>query len=251
MPDEPTTPPEGQAASDWSAFTEAGITPDRAQEVVQAYQAMQDLNNLDKRPQALQQLVRPDLDGQILRQMIGAEQPAPEPEPNPWERFAPAEPQPIGYDAAGNPVFDQPPGQYEPQGFDPRSLQPVFDQYGNQVEERAYRRVMDDLQKMAVDQNVRDSASSAATAAGLPGSLSGMIEQQVREQMRLQPNRQAADLAADAARSISAELMAWRAAPAENPPPTGAVPSGPAPSLDERPKDFNDAARIMAERLRQ
>ena len=62
MPDEPTTPPEGQAASDWSAFTEAGITPDRAQEVVQAYQAMQDLNNLDKRPQALQQLVRPDLD---------------------------------------------------------------------------------------------------------------------------------------------------------------------------------------------
>lgn len=249
MADEPTTP-EPSAAPDWSAFTDAGITPDKASEVVQAYQAVQSLNNLDTRPQALQNLVRPDLDGQILRQMLGGEQEAEQPA-DPWQQFAPESPDPIGYDAAGNPVFAQPPGQYAEPGFDPRSLQPVFDQYGNQVEERAYRRVMDDLQKMAVDQSVRDSSASAAQQAGLPASVSGLIEQHVREQMRLQPNRQAADLAADAARSLSAELMAWRAAPAENPPPTGAIPSGPAPSLDERPKDFKDAARIMAERLRQ
>lgn len=229
MPDQ--TNPDGPSTPDF------GASPEEIQQALNMYRG---LNNLDTRGETLQRIVRPDYDGHVLRQIVEPEQPA----GDPWDNFA--EPEPMGYAADGTPVFAEPPVQYggyqQPQGFDPRSLQPVFDQYGNQIKND----IFEQLGQMAQEQAFKDSAAQAAGAAGLPPTVAGLIEQRVREAQRMSPNRQIGDIANEVARSVQTELLQWKATPPEGGAlGGGAAPAGPVPSTREVPKSFDDYARIL------
>lgn len=221
----PITPPEVTPAP----------TPDyggaSAEEVQQALNMYRGLNNLDTRGEYLQRVIRPEYDGQFIRQMVEPAAPA----ADPWAQVAPE---------------DEPEYEYEPQApepFNPRSLEPVFGHYAEQTEQRIFER----LGQMAQENAVKESSASAASASGLPPQVAGLIEQQVREAQRLQPNRMASDLATEAARALATSLAQWQATPSATPAPTAAVPSGPVPSTREVPKSFEDLARIRADELRR
>lgn len=216
MPD-PTSIPEGQPTPDPTpAAPDYGASPEVIQQALNMYNG---LNNLDTRGQYLQQIVRPEYDGQFLRGLT--EQPE---QPDPWAQFDP------------EPQYDQEP-QYEPQPFNPRDLQPVFDTQAQEIERRVFER----LGQMAQDQAIVDSASSAASAAGLPASTSALIEQRVREAQRMQPNRQAGDLATEAAKALATELLQWKATPPANPAPSSSVPGGPSPDTLQKPRTAAEA----------
>lgn len=213
MSDQPV--PEGQPPAEPTPDF-GGASPE---EISQALNMYRGLNNLDTRGQYLQQIVRPEYDGQFLRQVTAEpEQPA-----DPWQQFEPAQEE----------YYEEPVAQ----AFDPRSLQPVFDQYGNQIE----KRIFDRLGEMAQDQQVKDSASQAVQQANLPPAMSALIEQRVRDAQRLQPNRMASDLASEAAKQIAVELSQWQATPPAQPAPQGSVPGGPSPDTLQRPRTVDEA----------
>jgi hypothetical protein len=224
-------PPEGQqpVGPEAPAAPDYGAPPEVIQEALSVYR---DLNNLDTRHQRLSQIVRPDIDGQFLRSLGEPQQ-----QEDPYAQFY-GEQQPQYQQEQYEP-------QYEPEvpQFDPRQFADVV---GSQVEQR----IMAQLGQMAQEQAVRDAASSAVQQAGVPADFAEMIEVQVKSQMQLQPNRMPGDLAREAAERLKSTISSWAAQPAENPAPTTPPPSGPAPSLDQRPKDFDDMARYAQERLR-
>jgi hypothetical protein len=78
MPDPNALPPEGEApaAPEAPAMPDYGAPPEVIQEALSVYR---DLNNLDTRHQRLSQIVRPDIDGQFLRQLGEPQQ-----EQDPW-----------------------------------------------------------------------------------------------------------------------------------------------------------------------
>lgn len=209
--------PEGQqpAPEPTPAPDFGGRSPEQIQQALNLYEG---LHNLDTRGQFLQQIVRPDIDGQFLRQMVQPQ----EEEADPWQSFE-------------QPEYEQ---EYEqPAVFDPRQLEPVFDQYGQRIEQK----IMGQLQQMALDQQVRESAASASQQAGLPPVAAQLIEQRVREQQALQPNRQASDLAAEAARDLYNQFAQWQAQPPANPAPSNSVPTGPSPDTLQKPKTIEEA----------
>jgi hypothetical protein len=222
----PDGPPEAPALPDY------GAPPEVIQEALSVYR---DLNNLDTRHQRLQQIVRPDIDGQFLRQLGEPQQ-----EQDPWAHLR-------GQEEYEDP-YAQP--QYEQPQFDPRMLpdmlDPVLQSRDQQIEERIFSR----LGQMAQDQVVKEASESAVRDSGLPPELAEMVEFRVKAQAQLQPNRQPADLAREIGNQLKAQLSAWAAAPSASPAPSAPLPSGPAPSLDQRPKDFDEMARMAAERLR-
>lgn len=226
---DPMPEPEGQqpAAPEMPDY---GASPDVIREALSVYN---DLNNLDTRHQRLSQIVRPDIDGQFLRSFG-----EPQEEQDPYAQFY------------GQPEYEDPQGQYQQQ-YEPQ--QPVFDprQLGDTIAQQVERRVFEQLGQMAQDQAVKDAAQSAVRDASLPPELAEMIEFRVKGQMQVQPNRQPADLAREIGSQLKATLSGWAAAPSANPAPTSAPPSGPAPSLQERAKDFDELARIAAENLRR
>jgi hypothetical protein len=231
MPD-PTVPPEGEVPAP-PAAPDYGASDEVIREALSVYN---DLNNLDTRHQRLQQIVRPDIDGQFLRSMGEPQQ-----EQDPWAHLR------------GQEEYEDPYGnQYEAQApqFDPRMLpdmlDPVLQSRDQQIEERIFSR----LGQMAQDQVVKDASESAVRDSGLPPELAEMVEFRVKAQAQLQPNRQPADLAKEIGNQLKAQLSAWAAAPSANPAPSAPLPSGPAPSLQERPSSFEDLARIQAENMR-
>lgn len=210
---DPTNAPEGQPVVDPSPDF-GGASPE---EITQALNMYRGLNNLDTRGQYLQQIVRPEYDSQFLRQ-VTSDPPAPT---SPWETLG--EPEPEYYE--------------EPPAFDPRSLEPVFDSYKQQIEQS----IFDRLGQMAQEQTLSESATAAVQSAKLPEALTPLIKQRVQEAQRLQPNRQASDLAAEAARQLQVELAGFQAAPPATPTPATAIPSGPSPDTLQKPKTVAEA----------
>lgn len=239
MSDDPTIQPEAApepSGPDWSAFEQAGITPDRLDEVQNAVNMARGLQNLDTRGQYLQQIVNPQYDGQFLRQIVeGPQEP-----PDPWAHLR-------GDDAPDDDTY-----AYEPQApaFDPsvlpEVLDPVLQQYGQQIEQRVFER----LNGMAAEQHVKETSTSAVKSAGLPPEMAEMVEMRVRQVQQTQPQRQAGDIANEVASQLKSSLMGWAAAPPANPAPTTPVPQGQVPSQREVPKNFDDLARIKAAELR-
>ncbi len=236
MPDPNLPEGEAPAAPKAPAVPDYGAPPEVIQEALSVYN---DLNNLDRRHQRLQQIVRPDIDGQFLRQMG---EPAQEPQ-DPWAHLR-------GQEEYEDPYGNQYEAPQQPQ-FDPRMLPEVLDPVLQQYTQQSEQRIFERLGQMAQEQVVRDAAQSAVSESGLPPELAEMVEFRVKAQAQLQPNRQPADLAKEIGNQLKAQLSAWAAAPSANAGPSAPIPSGPAPSLQEMPKSFEDLARIQAENLRR
>jgi hypothetical protein len=225
----PDGPPEAPALPDY------GAPPEVIQEALSVYR---DLNNLDTRHQRLQQIVRPDIDGQFLRQLGEPQQ-----ETDPWAHLR-------GQEEYEDPYGNQYEAPQQPQ-FDPRMLPEVLDPVLQQYTQQSEQRIFERLGQMAQEQVVKDAAQSAVSEAGLPPELAEMVEFRVKAQSQLQPNRQPAEIAREVGNQLKATLSGWAAAPSANPAPSAPLPSGPAPSLQERPSSFEDLARIAAENLRR
>lgn len=224
MPDIPT--PDGAPAPEPTPAPDfGGASPEVISQALDLYNG---LNNLDTRGQYLQQVVRPEYDGQFLRQMA---QPEAEQAEDPWAAYN---------QQYAEPEYEQ---QYEPQApaFDPTTLPQMLEPRFEAERERIVKEVFGQLNQMAQDQAVRDSAGEAARAMNLPPAMSSLIEQQVREQQQLHPNRQASDLAREAATALSTQLLQWKATPPANPAPTSAVPGGPAPDTLQKPRTIEEA----------
>lgn len=155
---EPTIPTEGQPSEPAPQQPEYGASPE---EIQSALALQRGLNNLDTRSQYLQQVVRPDLDGQFLRQAIGQTEEQPE-SASPFEEVYGPQPQVIGFNPDGTPVFDQPYNPQQQQGFDPYTLEPVLDQWGKTVEQHAVEQAT-----KAVEQRLLAQASEAAVNSGV------------------------------------------------------------------------------------
>ena len=218
-PDTPAAPaaPAEPSGPDWSAFEQAGITPDKADEVRQAYDLYRGLQNLDTRGQYLQQIVRPDIDAQVIQNVFGE----PEEEHDPWAQ-----------------VF----GQEEPDEpqFDPRALPQVFDQYKESLRDELKREIFGELSQMAMSQEFDSSAQTAVQQHGLPPSDAQFIRSQVEQVARQYPNRQPREIADEIARQRKTELMQWAGAPAATPAPAGGPQGGPAPAPTQPPSPGDD-----------
>lgn len=186
---DPNQPPEGggegQQPDPWAAVREAGITPEQA---LQGGRLYADLNNLDRRQQALQQVIRPDIDTWIGQQGQGQE------EPDPFEQFGDPE-EPYGYEP-------EPQAQHQP-AFNPQ-------EFARQVVELAKgestKEIQNWLQGMMQAQQVTETATSVAKEVGLPASDAQFIEHQVKMLSEQQPNRAPADIAREVAQARANEL---------------------------------------------
>lgn len=234
-----TPDPEGQAPappSPWAPFEQAGITPDKAEEVVEAYKTIQGLGNLDTRQQYLDRLINPQYDPYVKR---GQEEPAEE-ESDPFEQVYGEEPQIVGYQPDGTPVFDQPFEQQQAPGFDPRTLAPVFDTYTQHAKNEAVEAAKAWLGEQMRDQALTQGVQHAAAEHKLNDFDRGIVENLTRQAVSQQPNRAPADIANDVAKqyvdNMNRRFVEQSGAPVERP----GAPGGPAPG-EERPKTEAEA----------
>jgi len=208
---EPTGP-------DWTAFEKAGITPDKADEVRQAYDLYRGLQNLDTRGQYLQQIVRPGIDDQTIQSLYGDQTE----EQDPW---------------AG--VFGEEEEPPEPQ-FDPRALPGVFEQYEQRILERAEQTIMGKLTQMAQVQEFESSAQAAVQAHGLPQSDAMWLRGQVEQMARQYPNRQPREIANEIAQARKTELLQWLGQAQAPPAPASGPTGGPVPAPTQPPQPGED-----------
>lgn len=221
-----TSPPQEPAAPDYSSFAQAGITPEMLDEITNARNLYQGLNNLNTRQQYLDQLIQP-FDGYSRAQ---AEQ------QDPW----------AGYADDGEDEGYYEPQPQQPPPFDPRSLQPVFEGYGEQIEQR----IMGRLTSMARDQAIEDATAGAVREAGLPPSFSRAIQAEVDQVTNQYANRQPADVAREVAARFKADIAAYHAASAAPPAQTPGPPPADAPVPgDAEPKTWEDAMRWSRDNL--
>lgn len=206
----PAAPPvEPETVDPWAQVRESGITPEQA---MQGGRLWGDINNLDRRQQALQSVIRPDIDTWIGRQQQ-------EPE-DPYAQF-------------GADDYEDDP---QPQGlpFDPQ-------EYARQIVElstnQSMRQMQEWLQNMVVGQQFTEAAGSAVSQHKLPPGDAAFIEQRAREIAQQQPNRAPADIANELAQVRANELAAWAQASGAMPPQIAspATPGGPVPSLHQGP----------------
>jgi hypothetical protein len=213
-----------------------GASPEEIQQALDTYRG---LNNLDTRSEYLSKIVRPDIDTHFIQQF---NQPQQEEEPDYFESFAP-EQELMGYDAQGQPVYGQPP--VPQQGFDPRSLAPVFDQFGEHTRQQAVQEALAIFEKrqmeQAREQGISQGVSSAAAEHGLSDFAKGVVEQMTRATVQSQPNRAPADIAKDMAKAYLDDAAQRFVQNGGVPPVQGApVPGGPIPG-DSAPKSFKEA----------
>lgn len=214
QPDAPAAPePSGP---DWSAFEQAGITPDKADEVRRAYEMFQGIQNLDTRGQYLQQIIRPGIDDQVIQSLYG--------EPEEQEDIY-------------APLY----GQEEPEQpqFDPTALPQVLESYKQSLRDELKKEIYGELGQMAAQQEYENSASTAVQAHGLPPSDAQFIRAQVEQLARQYPNRQPRDIADEIARARKNELMQWAGQPPAAQTPA-APPGGPTPSPTQPPAPGED-----------
>lgn len=197
------------------------------------------LQNLDRRGETLAQVLRPGQDlppgmdwNQARAALFAMQQAEPEPEADPFDQFG-AGPQIVGYNPDGTPVFDQP--YQEPAAFDPRDLQPVFESYGQHIEERAFNRAQQWFMQQAQEQGVRAGIEQAATKHQLSDFAKGVVEAMTKQASASQPNRAPGEIADEMAKmyleDANRRFVAQGGAPA---PPRPGVPSGPVPG-EQRP----------------
>lgn len=214
---EPAGEPSGEAAPEGPDLTWAqGLDQERVQRAMNLYDG---IHNLDTREQYLGQVLGPH-DPWVRR-----EEQAGEDYGSVYQQ--PPEPQPVGYTAAGEPVYEQPyqeQQEYQPQQIDPEALYATFEQ-----------RFFGKLGEMAQVQEIKQAADAAVQAANLPPATVALVEQRVNEATRLYPHRQAGDLAREAAQAIATEFAQWQARPPAAPAPQGQVPGGPEPTMVTRP----------------
>lgn len=219
-PDAAAAPPE--TADPWAQVREAGITPEQA---IQGGRFWGDLNNLDRRQQALQSVIRPDIDTWIGRQQEQAD---------PYAQF--------GFGADD---YEDEPAQPQGLPFDPQ-------EYARQIVELSTNQSMQQmqswLQNMVMDQQFSEAAGNAVTQHKLPQGDRTFIEQQAKAIAQQQPNRAPADIANELAQARANELAAWAqqsgaVAPQLASPST---PGGPVPSPFQGPPPGASSADIEA-----
>ena len=219
-----TTPPEAPPApSDptppdpWASVREAGITPEQAMQGGRLYA---DLNNLDRRQQALQSVIRPDIDTWIGRQVE---------EDDPFEQF--------GAD-----------------DYDDQPAAPTFDpqEYARQIVEMSKNASMREmqgwLQNMMMEQQFTEASTRAVSQHKLPPGDQAFIEQQAKAIAQQQPNRAPADIANELAQARANELAQWAQASGAMPPQLASpsTPGGPVPSPHSGPPPNATPAEIEA-----
>ena len=203
------------------------------------------LQNLDRRAETLGQVLRPGqdlppgMDWQQARALLfsQAAQPEEEYEPDVFdEQFGP-EPNLLGYDQMGEPVYDQP---VENTPFDPRSLAPVFDTYTEHAKYEAVEAAKQWLGEQMRDQALSQGVQQAATEHKLNDFDRGIVENLTRQAVQQQPNRAPADVANDVAKqyidNMNRRFVEQSGAPVARP----GAPGGPAPG-EERPKTEAEA----------
>jgi hypothetical protein len=160
---------------------DAPLEPAQAPEAPQidprAAQLWDGLNNMDRRPDTLNQVLRPGvdlpdgMDWQTARSLLFQQQnaPAEEEQFDPFEEVYGPQPQVIGYDPQGQPVYDQP--YQQQQGFDPRDLAPVFDQFGARIQQQAVdaavERVKAEFMQQAQEQALNTGLQQASSKHNL------------------------------------------------------------------------------------
>lgn len=197
-----------EPADPWAAVRESGITPEQA---MQGGRLWGDINNLDRRQQALQSVIRPDIDTWLGRQQA-------EPE-DPYSQFSVDD-------------YEDP----QPQGlpFDPQ-------EYARQIVEMSTQQSMSQiqswLQNMAMDNQFTEAAGGAVSQYKLPAGDRAFIEQQAKAIAQQQPNRAPADIANELAQARANELAQWAQASGAVPPQLASpsTPGGPVPSLNQGP----------------
>jgi hypothetical protein len=178
-----------------------------------AAQLWDGLNDLDRRPDVLEQVLRPGQDlppgmtWQQARAALWAQQAQPEvEESDPFDEIYGPEPQLVGYDAQGQPVFDQQYQQQQP--FNPRDLQPVFDQFGQQITKNAVEQAKAEIQQMFVQQAQEQALNTGLQQASSKHNLTEFDQTVVRsltQQAQQQGDRRAPSEIAD---SVAQQYLA-------------------------------------------
>lgn len=201
------------------------------------------LQNLDRRAETLGQVIRPgqdippDMTWDQVRSLAWSQhqqslQAPAEPETDIFEQVY-GEQQPAEYD----PNWEQ---QQAP-GFDPRTLAPVFDQFGQTVEDRAFQRAQQFFTEQLQGQAIANGVEKAASTHNLTDYDKQIVDHLTRQQISQQPNRAPADLANDVAKAyidnINRRMVAQSGAPIQRP----SAPGGPSPT---EPRPTTEAEAI-------
>lgn len=211
-----------------------------AQEPNQAQLLYDNLQNLDRRGEALNQLIVPGQDlppgmsWDDVRSLAWGQSQNQEPEyqPDPYESFAPQQPQFLGYDQQGQPVFDQP---QQNEQFDPRSLMPVFEHNNAQVRQEIMQEIQQQQQAYAFDQNLSEGVDAAAREYGLSDFAKSTITAMARNAAQSQTNIAPAQIAQQIAKQYVTDANERFVKDGGVPtPPNGQIPGGPVPG-EKRP----------------
>ena len=204
------------------------------------------LQNLDTRAETLDQTLIPGQDlppgmtWQEARQALFSLQQYeddPEPEPDPWEQFQEPQPQLLGYDEYGQPVF----ANQQAPAFDPNSLRPVLEH-----EKESWKRdILQEIEQRQIqqyqEQNLAAGVQQAAAQHGLSDFARSLVETQARVLMQQRPNLAPAAAAAEVAEMLvndqNARFVSQGGVPAI---PGGQVPSGPIPA-EQQPRTIAQA----------
>ena len=231
---------------------EVPAAPEQTQIDPRAAQIWDGLNNIDRRPDTLNQVLRPGvdlpdgMDWQTARSILFQQQNQPaESEPDYFEEAFGPQPQLVGYDANGQPVYDQP---YQPQqgGFDPRDLAPVFDQFGQQITQQAVQQAVQQVKAEMMQQAQEQARSQAVAQVAQQHNLTDfartVVENMTRQAMQQGDNRAPAEIANTIAQQYLGDGNQRFVAQGGVAPVQGqAAPSGMIPSQHEMPKSWEDA----------
>lgn len=235
--------PEGAAPPEQSVPDYGGASPE---EIQNALNMARGLSNLDTRHDVLGKLVRPDVDAQFLRSQFAPAEEEPEADFDPFaEVYGEQPPNLLGYDQqTGQPIYGNQP-QFQEPAFDPRSLAPVFDQFGEHTRQQAVQEALQIFEQrqmeQAREQGISQGVSAAVQTHGLSDFGKGIVEAMTRQAVAQNPNKAPGDIANEMAKAYLDDSAQRFVANGGVPPVQGAAPpGGPIPG-DAAPKTFKDA----------